>query len=361
MLACGYGSTMVIVGAGKSGGVLSCGRNLSGQLGHGNTESSGELKAVKGPLLQTRVVAIDAGLAHSLALTEFGRVFAWGAGTWGQLGNSSHRMQQEPKEVRGPLSRHCIKAIACGDCHSMAVTEDGVLFAWGAGSCGQLGTGTQDDVSSPQVIGGLLSGRRIKQVSAGGDHSLALLEDGRVLAWGSNSNGQVGVGDVGVYQMMPAQVTGALVGPERIKAIAAGGMHSLALSGAGAIFSWGQGTNGQLGLASTSDAASPTQVCQSCAHPPWGLPIHPLSFLRKPPLRMPTPTHPVPKPQPPTPNPKRQSPNRRAGVWDPRKSAGGASGSRSPPLSGAHRSRRSVVLGLRDKRTVGVGLEGGQV
>ena len=72
--------------------------------------------------------------------------------------------------------------------------------------------------------------------------------------------------------MMPVQVSGALAGPERIKAVAAGGMHSLALSDSGTVFSWGHNANGQLGLASTSDACpSPAQVCSYCWRQTSGL------------------------------------------------------------------------------------------
>ena len=82
VIACGYGSTMVIAGTGKAGSVVACGRNLTGQLGVGNIQNADSLVAVKGPLGQKRALSVAAGLAHSMALTEFGSVFCWGAGVW---------------------------------------------------------------------------------------------------------------------------------------------------------------------------------------------------------------------------------------------------------------------------------------
>ena len=268
LLACGYGSTIVIVG-GKQGQVRSCGGNAAGQLGHGTTAATGELSDLAGDLKQKRAVAVAAGLAHALALSEFGSVFAWGAGHWGQVGDGRRAVCPLPREVKGVLTNRRVKAIAGGDCHSLAVTDDGQLFAWGGGECGQLGVGSTDDVLSPVQIGGALTGRRVKQVAAGGDHSLALLEEGRLFAWGSNSYGQLGTGGREGWQLVPIEVGGALGAPatralqlthERVKGIAAGGMHSLALTESGLVFSWGNGFNGQLGLGSTHDEPQAAQV-----------------------------------------------------------------------------------------------------
>ena len=84
LLACGYGSTMVIVG-GKQGQVRSCGGNAAGQLGHGTTAATGELSDLAGDLKQKRAVAVAAGLAHALALSEFGRVLRGGQAIGGSV------------------------------------------------------------------------------------------------------------------------------------------------------------------------------------------------------------------------------------------------------------------------------------
>ena len=103
LIACGYGHTLVIVGSGKAGKVLACGRGNAGQLGNGDRESQGVFSQIQGPISNKRVISVAAGLAHSLALTEFGCVFVWGAGTWGQLGAGSTKMATTPQVLKGKL------------------------------------------------------------------------------------------------------------------------------------------------------------------------------------------------------------------------------------------------------------------
>jgi alpha-tubulin suppressor-like RCC1 family protein len=246
LLACGYAHTVII---GRAGQVLTCGRGVAGQLGHGNTEPVFEFKEVQEPLLaQKRVIAVAAGLAHSLALTEFGSVFSWGAGAYGQLGDGNTTMSTLPNNVSGLLSGRRVKAIASGDAHCLCVTHEGTVFTWGRGSCGQLGSGAQADALSPIEIGGLLRGRRVRQIACGGDHSLALLEEGRVMAWGSASHGQIGIGTVDSYHLLPVEVAGLSRHSGALaKGIAAGQLHSLALTDTGKVYAWGNGHSGQLG------------------------------------------------------------------------------------------------------------------
>jgi hypothetical protein len=103
LIACGYGHTLVIVGSGKAGKVLACGRGNTGQLGNGDRESKGVFSEIQGPISNKRVISVAAGLAHSLALTEFSCVFVWGAGTLGQLGVGSTKMASTPQVVKGKL------------------------------------------------------------------------------------------------------------------------------------------------------------------------------------------------------------------------------------------------------------------
>jgi alpha-tubulin suppressor-like RCC1 family protein len=246
-LACGYAHTLI---TGRAGQVLSCGRGLAGQLGHGDTNAAFDFKEISSPVLaRKRVKSVAAGLAHSCALTEFGSVFCWGAGTYGQVGDGRTSMSTTPMEVGGSLAGRRAKAIAAGGAHTLCVSREGTVFAWGRGSVGQLGSGAQDDSPWPTEIGGLLRGRRIKQVAAGGEHSLALTEDGRVLAFGSSSHGQLGIGSQDSFRLLPVEVVGVLAAPagELVKSVAAGQLHSLALTDGGKIYAWGSGRSGQLG------------------------------------------------------------------------------------------------------------------
>jgi alpha-tubulin suppressor-like RCC1 family protein len=122
----------------------------------------------------------------------------------------------------------------------------------GGNSYGQLGLGDIKERLTPTRVPGLTG---VKAIAAGGDHSLALTESGEVYAWGGNSYGQLGLGD-GKDRLTPTKVPG-LTG---VKAIAAGGDHSLALTEAGEVYAWGGNSYGQLGLGDIKERLTPTRV-----------------------------------------------------------------------------------------------------
>jgi len=129
-----------------------------------------------------------------------------------------------------------------------------VSQTWGDGSRGKLGHGNTTDVAAPQTIGGL---NAVVQVAAGGDHTLFLFEDGTVQSVGSGAVGQLGHGDnvdLSTPKMIRAVKQHAVysstdkVGFGKVKAIAAGQHHSVALLEDGTVACWGLGIYGQLGL-----------------------------------------------------------------------------------------------------------------
>ncbi|MCL2438580.1 MAG: Ig-like domain-containing protein [Coriobacteriia bacterium] len=146
---------------------------------------------------------------------------------------------------------------SAGNAHSLAILSDGTLWAWGRGDNGQLGTGLTTDALIPTQVGELDSWR---SVAAGGStlsgsHSLAIQSDGTLWAWGRGDNGQLGTG-LTTDALIPTQV-GDLNSWE---SISAGDSHSLAIQDDGTLWAWGQGTRGQHGLGSTADVLVPTQV-----------------------------------------------------------------------------------------------------
>ncbi len=147
------------------------------------------------------------------------------------------------------------KAIACGDGHTVALKEDGTVWAWGANGYGQLGDGTTTLRTIPVQVKDL-SG--IVAVECGYSHSVALKSDGTVWTWGWNSLGQLGNGTSGWndYKSTPVQVTGL----SGVKAIAASMYNTAALKTDGTVWTWGQNTYGQLGDGTTTDKSTPVQV-----------------------------------------------------------------------------------------------------
>jgi alpha-tubulin suppressor-like RCC1 family protein len=135
------------------------------------------------------VIAISCGEQHSLALTREGKVYAWGLNSEGQLGIASHTNGTKvPKLCK--IEEEVI-AIACGGRHSLALTKDRKLLGWGSNYFGQLGMGYRRASKVPRLVEGL-SG--VYQITCGEHHSLALSIDGKLYSFGNNENGQLGNG-----------------------------------------------------------------------------------------------------------------------------------------------------------------------
>jgi alpha-tubulin suppressor-like RCC1 family protein len=189
---------------------------------------------------------VAAGQYHMLFLRPNGTVWAWGSKQFGQTGTgvgSSSSKDLTPVQVLG-LPK--IKAIAAGGYHSLALDENGLVYAWGQNSSGQLGTGsTGAPQGTPVQVPGLST---ISAIAAGENHSLAMGANGEIWAWGTNSNGQLGLGVLSggtypTYYPTPAQVSIQ----DGAAAIAAGSLHSLAVSKSGAVWAWGNNYRGQIG------------------------------------------------------------------------------------------------------------------
>lgn len=196
------------------------------------------------------VVAIAAGESHALALTEQGLLFAWGSNDWGQLGLGSVGGSSPPAQVTdSDLDLIRPLRIAAGASHSIVLRADGKVFAWGSNEVGQVGGPYPlAAISSPvSVTDGCTS------VAAGSRHSLALTAGGVPLAWGLNASGQLGVGATDLWIADPA-----LVPLSRVKALAAGMLHSLFLVDTGEVLA--AGTGDAIGQASPGPQLSPAPV-----------------------------------------------------------------------------------------------------
>lgn len=153
--------------------------------------------------------------------------------------------------------------MAAGGFHSLALLSDGRIFAWGSNLNGQLGVGSSGpDLTSPVPVPNF-GVSRVKDVAAGDRHTLALLSDGTVLACGSNRDGQLGDGTTNNRSTF-APVQNLI----SVKAVAAGRSHSMALTSNGGIRAWGANSDGQLGIGSTTDSSLPLTVNRTALDEP---------------------------------------------------------------------------------------------
>ena len=231
----------------EDGRVVAWGENSDGQLGNGTTVASRRPVPVKG--LRGPARAIAAGGQFSLALLEDGGVVAWGSNRHGALGNGGTESADGSVRVLG--LDHGVVAFAAGPAHSLALLADGSVMAWGFNANGALGDGTTVNRHVPVPVPGL---SRVRAVAPGSGHSLALLDDGSVVAWGWNQDGRLGMNTDCDIQLAPAVVSGL---PGAVRALAAGGSHSLALVEDGTVYAWGSNLMGQLGDGTTSMTAQP--------------------------------------------------------------------------------------------------------
>ena len=224
-----------------------------------------------GELAGNPMVAVAAGGSHNLALRADGTVFAWGSNYLRQLGGYRGSLSGSPEKVEytGVLEGRTVVAVAAGESHSLALVSDGTVVAWGDNGYGQLGVDRYDQSGAPEAVNraGALRNKTVVAIAAGGRHSLALCSDGTIAGWGGNFSGQLGdVGSSNRYAPVAVPGTGALEG-KTVVSVAAGWAHSLALCSDGTLATWGGNANAQLGNGSTSDSREPVAVSRSSIAP----------------------------------------------------------------------------------------------
>jgi alpha-tubulin suppressor-like RCC1 family protein len=198
------------------------------------------------------------GLAASgpaMAAPPAGSLVAWGSNNGGQLGNGTTTNAAGPVAVSLPSGVQVTSA-AAGSSHSLAITSAGSMLAWGTNSLGQLGNGTHTSTTTPVQVA-LPTGTSVTQASAGTSFSLAVTSAGGVLAWGGNGNGQLGDGTT-TTRTTPVPVN--LPAGTTVTQVSAGTAFSLALTSTGQVLAWGINRDGELGNGSTQRSSTPVPV-----------------------------------------------------------------------------------------------------
>jgi alpha-tubulin suppressor-like RCC1 family protein len=237
-----------------TGRLYGWGANSTGQVGDTTTSNRSSPVLVSGPAT-TSWSTIGAGSGHSLGITATGQLYAWGNNGNGQLGILLTNNRAGPELVSGPATTSWA-AIQGGAFHTLAITTTGELFAWGANSNGQLGDSTTVDKSSPILVSGPVN-TSWSSVSSGSQHSLAIATTGRLYAWGSNTSGQLGDNTLTAVSS-PILVSG----PAATSWIAVSGYNNStgtwALTSGNILWGWGSNTTEVLGIA--TNVSSPQQV-----------------------------------------------------------------------------------------------------
>lgn len=247
----------------NDGSVWSWGDHTYGQLGVRAsslpTNNPSAIRRDDGSRLDG-IKAIAAGGDHTVALDSNGHVWTWGRNSNGQLGyttpfiGTTNQMDfnDDPQRVYVNNAPLVATSIAAGEFHSLAVTSSGQVYAWGAGDFGQNGQTTQE--TAPVLVSGLSN---IVMVAAGANHSLALTANGEVYGWGRNTSGQLGNGQSRHINPTPEKID-RLTG---ILDIAAGDNHTVALAqNRTTVWAWGSNKYGQLGDGGREDRLHPVTV-----------------------------------------------------------------------------------------------------
>jgi alpha-tubulin suppressor-like RCC1 family protein len=202
--------------------------------------------------LPGKVRQMAVGEATAYALLEDGTVIAWGANDSGQLGNGGPGSRSTPGIYPKPSFRPVAVAgltevvqVSAAGRHALALRKDGTVYAWGAS-----GAIIAEDPAKPGVATGpvrIAGLENIVQVAAARDHNLVLTRDGDVYAWGENTDAQLGLATTTYRSGRPIKVQGL----GRMVSIAASGTGNLALSGAvrddGTVWMWGSNQSATMG------------------------------------------------------------------------------------------------------------------
>lgn len=235
--------------------VFAVGRNWNGQLGTGDTERRHTLcPAAEGPWMGTTTM-VTCGASFSAILTSDGSVRTCGRYGSGCLGYIHENLQNIPLSINldlhtpSAMASFCeekVDFIVAGNDHMLAIAS-GTLYSWGQNNHGQLGIGTYEDAELPVKVGGReIFNSDVRTASASAEHSLVLTEDRQLWAFGNGQFGRLGLGHISFLMniKVPRLVESHHFGGSKISVIAAGHYHSGALTEDGKLYTWGGGTGG---------------------------------------------------------------------------------------------------------------------
>jgi alpha-tubulin suppressor-like RCC1 family protein len=234
---------------------IAAGSGGTAAVSDGSGGSGGEVTGDAGGIRE-----LAAGVAHSCALLDGGRVRCWGWGAYGVLGYGNTvdvGLHETPAQKGDVYVGGKVVHIAAGENHTCAVLEEGRVRCWGWAAHGQLGYGNITNIGDdevPAVAGDVQVGGKVVQLAAGAAHTCALLDTGAVRCWGFGALGQLGYANVQTIgdDELPKAAGDVNVGG-RVVQITARGHRTCARLETGSVRCWGQGNQGELGYGNTNN------------------------------------------------------------------------------------------------------------
>ena len=244
----------------KSDGTLwSWGSNTNGQLGDGTTTDS--LVPTQESTVATDWSSVSTGYMYTIALKVDGTLWSWGSNSDGQLGDGTTTDRHVPTQESTAAIDW--SSVSVGGYHTVALKDDGTLWAWGVNSFGQLGDGTTTNRSVPTQESTAATDWSSVHAGGGSTHTVAIKDDGTLWAWGQNTDGQLGDRPT-IDSLVPKQESTAATD---WSSVSAGYMYTIALKVDGTLWAWGNNEYGQLGDGTTTNRSVPTQ--ESTAATDW--------------------------------------------------------------------------------------------
>lgn len=229
------GNTHVLM-VNSNGTVSAWGENIYGQLGNDTTQNSNEPVTVQG---LSDIIEVSAGDGYSIALDKNGDVYSWGRNSWGVLGLGNTSINTNIPNKIDAFSEYQIIKISTSGYHCLALDSDGNVYSWGTNANGQLGVGDESSRTIPTKIETLPS---MVDISAGGYFSLAVDYNGNVWGWGNNNDCRLGILTGGNYN------TPQMTDKSDIVYIVTGYDHCMVLDKFGSVYTWGANRHGELGV-----------------------------------------------------------------------------------------------------------------
>jgi len=242
--ACGFHHTMVLT----VGSLWTRGEGQYGKLGHGDEANRLVLTQVAAKHFEgnAQIVMVAAGASHSVVVGSEGGVWTWGYSVY--LGQKDMQDRHAPTLLPGAaFTGGKVVMVAAGVTQTVAVTSQGVLWAWGINCYGQLGiVGVEHFQSAPALVGAedVFGGSLVLMVACGDDHTLIVTEEDTLWTCGKGENGALSHNDIYDRRVLTL-VEAHHFGNAKVVSAAGRDCHSVAVTELGGLYTWGQGQHAE--------------------------------------------------------------------------------------------------------------------